>query len=52
MDHLDLLEAEAIHIFREISWQFNRPVLLFSGGKNSTVLIKYKNTNTNDCVKV
>ena len=39
MDHLDILEAEAIYIFREIAGQFKRPVLMFSGGKDSTVLI-------------
>jgi sulfate adenylyltransferase subunit 2 len=38
-DHLDILEAEAIYIFREVAGQFKRPVLLFSGGKDSTVLI-------------
>ena len=39
MDHIEALEAEAIYIFREIAGQFKRPVLLFSGGKDSTVLI-------------
>jgi sulfate adenylyltransferase subunit 2 len=39
MDHIDILEAEAIYIFREIAGQFKNPVLLFSGGKDSTVLI-------------
>lgn len=39
MDHIKLLEAEAIYIFREIVGQFKKPVLLFSGGKDSTVLI-------------
>ncbi len=39
MDYLDILEAEAIFIFREIAGQFSRPVLMFSGGKDSTVLI-------------
>ncbi|MGD9786085.1 MAG: sulfate adenylyltransferase subunit CysD [Hyphomicrobiaceae bacterium] len=38
-DHLDLLEAEAIHIFREAAAQFRRPVLLYSIGKDSTVLL-------------
>lgn len=37
-DHLDILEAEAIYIFRELAAQFKKPVLLFSGGKDSTVL--------------
>ena len=39
MDHITLLEAEAIHIFREVAGQFKNPVLLFSGDKDSTVLI-------------
>jgi sulfate adenylyltransferase subunit 2 len=39
MNYLDILEAEAIYIFREVAGQFKRPVLLFSGGKDSTVLI-------------
>ncbi len=34
-DHLDALEAEAIHIFREVAGEFERPVMLFSGGKDS-----------------
>ncbi len=38
-DHLELLEAEAVYIFREIAGQFKNPVLLFSGGKDSTVLV-------------
>src|ERR1700748_2200908 len=38
-DHLDILEAEAIYIFRELAAQFKKPVLLFSGGKDSTVLV-------------
>lgn len=37
--HLDLLEAEAIHIFREVASQFRKPVLLYSIGKDSTVLL-------------
>lgn len=39
MDHIDILEAEAIYILREVAGQFKNPVLLFSGGKDSTVLI-------------
>lgn len=39
MDHLQELEDEAIYILRETAGQFERPVLLFSGGKDSTVLI-------------
>ncbi|MCB1306653.1 MAG: sulfate adenylyltransferase subunit CysD [Leptospiraceae bacterium] len=38
-DHLDLLEAEAIHIMRETAAQFERPALLFSGGKDSICLV-------------
>jgi sulfate adenylyltransferase subunit 2 len=39
MDALDRLESEAIHIFREVAGEFDRPVILFSGGKDSTVLL-------------
>ncbi|TSD93912.1 sulfate adenylyltransferase subunit CysD [Skermania sp. ID1734] len=39
LSHLDLLEAEAVHIFREVAAQFERPVLLFSGGKDSAVML-------------
>ncbi|MGH1419230.1 MAG: sulfate adenylyltransferase subunit CysD [Hyphomicrobiaceae bacterium] len=39
MSHLDLLEAESIHIFREAASQFRKPVLLYSIGKDSTVLL-------------
>lgn len=39
ISHLDLLEAESIHIFREAAAQFRRPVLLYSIGKDSTVLL-------------
>ena len=38
--HLDSLEAEAIHIFREVAAELERPVLLFSGGKDSIVLLR------------
>lgn len=37
--HLDILEAEAIYIFREAAAQFRKPVLLYSIGKDSTVLL-------------
>lgn len=37
--HLDWLEAEAIHILREVAAECERPVLLFSGGKDSCVLL-------------
>ena len=36
---LDLLEAEAIHIIREVVAEFERPVLLFSGGKDSVLVL-------------
>lgn len=36
--HLPLLESEGIHILREVAAQFERPALLFSGGKDSIVL--------------
>ena len=39
LSHLDLLEAEAIHIFREAAAQFRKPVLMYSIGKDSTVLL-------------
>jgi sulfate adenylyltransferase subunit 2 len=38
-DYLDQLESEAIHIFREVAGQFERPALLFSGGKDSITLV-------------
>ncbi|HEX4251968.1 MAG TPA: sulfate adenylyltransferase subunit CysD [Pseudonocardia sp.] len=38
-DALDALESEAIHIFREVAGEFDRPVILFSGGKDSTLLV-------------
>src|SRR3979411_91101 len=40
LTHLDDLEAEAIHIFREGAAELERPVLLFSGGKDSIVLLR------------
>lgn len=39
LDYLDQLESEAIHILREVAGQFDRPALLFSGGKDSIVLV-------------
>ncbi len=39
LDHLDALESESIHIFREIVGELERPVLLFSGGKDSVVML-------------
>jgi sulfate adenylyltransferase subunit 2 len=40
LTHLDELEAEAVHIFREVAAELERPVLLFSGGKDSIVLLR------------
>ncbi|MGF6859023.1 3'-phosphoadenosine 5'-phosphosulfate sulfotransferase (PAPS reductase)/FAD synthetase [Paraburkholderia sp. CI3] len=37
MDHLDWLEAESIHILRELVAECSKPALLFSGGKDSVV---------------
>ena len=39
MNYLDQLESEAIHIMREVAGQFERPALLFSGGKDSITLV-------------
>src|SRR6476619_3456493 len=40
LSHLRTLEAEAIHVMREVAADFERPVLLFSGGKDSIVLLR------------
>jgi len=40
LDYLDELEAEAIHIMREVAGQFEKPALLFSGGKDSITLVR------------
>jgi sulfate adenylyltransferase subunit 2 len=39
LSQLDVLEAEAIHIMREVAAEFERPTLLFSGGKDSIVML-------------
>jgi sulfate adenylyltransferase subunit 2 len=39
LSHLRQLEAESIHIIREVAAEFERPVLLFSGGKDSIVML-------------
>ncbi|MBR4625810.1 MAG: sulfate adenylyltransferase small subunit, partial [Alphaproteobacteria bacterium] len=38
MTHLNELEAESIYILREVAAQFQRPAILFSGGKDSIVV--------------
>ncbi|MEA2266083.1 MAG: sulfate adenylyltransferase subunit 2 [Solirubrobacteraceae bacterium] len=40
LTHLRALESEAIHVMREVAAEFERPVLLFSGGKDSIVLLR------------
>lgn len=40
LSQLDQLEAESIHIFREVAAEFERPVLMFSGGKDSIVMMR------------
>jgi sulfate adenylyltransferase subunit 2 len=40
LDHLQLLETEAIHVLREVAAEFERPALLFSGGKDSICLLR------------
>ncbi|MES1228467.1 MAG: phosphoadenosine phosphosulfate reductase family protein, partial [Armatimonadota bacterium] len=37
--HLRVIESESIHIMREVAGQFERPTLLFSGGKDSIVMV-------------
>ncbi|MFC5719102.1 sulfate adenylyltransferase subunit CysD, partial [Streptomyces gamaensis] len=39
LSHLEVLESEAVHILREVAGEFERPVLLFSGGKDSVVML-------------
>ena len=40
LDHLRALEAESIHIFREVVAEFERPVMLYSIGKDSSVMLR------------
>jgi sulfate adenylyltransferase subunit 2 len=40
LDHLQVLESEAIHVMREVAAEFERPVMLFSGGKDSIVMLR------------
>ena len=40
LDHLEYLETEAIHIMREVAGEFERPAILFSGGKDSICLLR------------
>jgi sulfate adenylyltransferase subunit 2 len=40
LTHLEALESEAIHVMREVAAEFERPVMLFSGGKDSIVMLR------------
>lgn len=40
LTHLELLETEAIHVMREVAAEFERPTLMFSGGKDSVVMLR------------
>src|SRR3954471_619807 len=40
LTHLQALEAESIHIFREVATEFQRPVMLYSIGKDSSVMLR------------
>src|SRR5579872_3791165 len=40
LSHLRMLEAESIHIFREVASEFQRPVMLYSIGKDSSVMLR------------
>src|SRR5260221_3129082 len=40
LDHLRMLEAESLHIMREVVAEFERPVMLYSIGKDSSVLLR------------
>src|ERR1700731_2940024 len=39
LSQLDVLQAESVHMMREVAAEFERPVLLFSGGKDSIVML-------------
>src|SRR5687767_15620594 len=40
LSHLDELESESMHIFREVAAEFEKPALMFSGGKDSIVMMR------------
>ena len=40
LDHLAYLETEAIHVLREVAAEFDRPAILFSGGKDSICILR------------
>src|SRR6202161_4552036 len=40
LDHLKMLEAESIHVMREVVAEFQRPVMLYSIGKDSSVMVR------------
>jgi sulfate adenylyltransferase subunit 2 len=40
LSHLQRLEAESIHIFREVAAEFQKPVMLYSIGKDSSVMLR------------
>jgi len=40
LSHMEALESESVHIFREVAAEFEKPVLLFSGGKDSAVMLR------------
>ena len=40
LTHLRMLEAESIHIMREVAAEFQRPVMLYSIGKDSSVMLR------------
>ena len=42
MDHLDELEAEAIYIMREVAAECEKPVMLYSIGKDSSVMLHFR----------